>query len=127
RRLSAALAAEDLVRSPGDHLVGVHVRLRARPGLPDDQRELAVEVAARDLARRLLDDLGDLRVEAADACIHPRRGLLYEAQGVDDLDRHLLARAEREIPDRALGLRAPIGVGGNLDWAEAVGFGAGVG
>ncbi len=48
-------------------------------------------------------------IEPADAGIHPRRRLLDEAEGVDDLDRHLLARAEREILDRTLGLRAPIG------------------
>ena len=30
----------------GDHLVGVHVRLGAGPGLPDDERELVVELAA---------------------------------------------------------------------------------
>ena len=37
------------------------------PGLPDDQRELAVEIAARDLRRGLLDRFGDLRIEPADA------------------------------------------------------------
>ena len=127
RRLAAALAGQDLVGAAGDHLVGVHVRLGARAGLPDDQRELAVEVAARDFGRRLLDRLGELRVEPADARVHPRRRLLDEAQRMDDLERHLLARAEREILDRALGLRAPIGVGRDLDRAEAVGFGAGGG
>ncbi len=57
--------------------------------------------------------------------VHPRRRLLHEAERVDDLDRHLLARAEREILDRALRLRAPIGVGRNLDRPEAVGLGTG--
>src|SRR6185437_5100372 len=100
-------------------------RLGARPRLPDDQRELAVEIAARDLARRLLYDLGDLRIEAAEPRIHPRRGLLDEAERVDDLERHLLFRPKREILDRALGLRAPIGIRGDLDRPEAVGLGAG--
>ena len=124
RLLAAALAGQDLVGAAGDHLIGVHVRLGARSGLPDDQRELVVEVAARDFGGRLLDRLGELGVEPADARIHPRRRLLDEAQRVDDLERHLLARAEREILDRALGLRAPIGVGGDFDRSEAVGFGA---
>ncbi len=75
---------------------------------------------------RLLDDLGELGVEAADPRIHPRRGLLDEAQRMDDLERHLLARTEREILDRPLGLRAPISVGGDFDRPEAVGLGAGV-
>ena len=59
-------------------------------------------------------------VEQADPRVHPRRRLLDEAERVDDLDRHLLARAEREIADRALGLRAPIAVGRDLDRPEAV-------
>ena len=120
-------AGQDLVGAAGDHLIGVHVRLGARAGLPDDERELVVMHAARDLARRLLDRLGELGVEPAVARIDPRRRLLDEAQSVDDLDRHLLARAEREILDRALGLRAPIAIGRDLDRPEAVGFGARVG
>ena len=68
-----------------------------------------------------------LGVEPADPRVHPRRGLLDEAERVDDLERHLLARAEREILDRALGLRAPISVGRDLDRPEAVAFGAGAG
>ena len=114
RLLAAALARQDLVGASRDHFVRVHVRLGARAGLPDDERELAVEVAARDFRRGLLDDFGDLGIESADAGIHPRRGLLDEAERVDDLERHLLARSEREILDRALGLRAPIGVGREL-------------
>jgi len=77
------------------------------------------------LARSLLDRLGKLGIKTADPRIHPRRGLLDEAERVDDLDRHLLFRAEREILDRALGLGAPIGIGGDLDRAEAVCLGGG--
>ena len=123
-RLLAALGpAQLLVGAPGDHFIGIHVRLGARPGLPDDERELVVEVAAGDFGGGLLDGFGEMRVEPADARVHPRRGLLHEAQRMDDLDRHALALAEREIADRAFGLRAPIAVAGDLDRAEAVGFG----
>src|SRR4029453_2505460 len=59
--------------------------------------------------------------------LHPRRRLLDEAQGVDDLERHLLAWPEGEIPDRTLCLRSPIGVRRDLNRAEAVGLGTGVG
>jgi len=38
---------------------------------------------------------------------------------------HALARTEREVLETTLGLRAPIGVGGDLDRADRVGFGAG--
>ena len=37
RPLHADLAAEQLAGAVGDHLVGVHVGLRAGPGLPDDR------------------------------------------------------------------------------------------
>ena len=120
-------AGQLLVGPAGDHFIGVHVRLGARPGLPDDQRELAVEVAARDFARRLLDRLGDLRRRARRSGHSPAPRPVSQAQRMDDLGRHPLALAEREIGDRALGLRAPIAVAGHLDRAEAVGFGAGVG
>jgi hypothetical protein len=122
RRLAAAIAGQDLVGAARDHLVGVHVRLGARSGLPDDERKLVVVHAARDLARRLLDRLAQLGVERALAGIDPGRRLLDEAQRVDDLGRHLLACSEREIEDRALGLGAPIGVSRHLDRAEAVAF-----
>ncbi len=127
RALAAAIAGEDLVGSAGDHLVGVHVGLGAGARLPDDQGKLVVVHPARDFARRLLDRLGELGVEAADPGVHPSRRLLHEAQGMDDLDRHRLARPEREILDRALGLRSPISVAGDVDRPEAVGLGAGGG
>ena len=125
RLLAAALARQLLVGAPRDHLVGVHVGLRARAGLPDDERELAVEIAPGDLRGRLLDRFGNLRLQTADPGVHPRRRLLDEPQGMDDLERHLLARTEREIPDRPFGLSAPIGVRADFNRAEAVGFGTG--
>src|SRR6185503_17357356 len=75
---------------------------------------------------RLLDDFGDLGIEAADPRIHPRGRLLDEAERMDDLERHLLARAERKILDRALGLGAPIGIARDFDRPEAVALGTGV-
>jgi hypothetical protein len=126
-RFPAAHAGQHFIGAPGDHLVGVHVRLGARSGLPDDQRELVVEVASSHFGRGLLDRLGEVGVEPADARIHPRRRLFDEAQGMDDFQRHLLARAEREVADRPLGLRPPISVRLDLERPEAVGFGAGVG
>ena len=126
RLLAAALAGQDLVGAAGDHLIGVHVRLGARARLPDDQRELAVEIAARDFARGLLDRFGDLAGRARRCRAFTRAAAcLMKPERMDDLERHLLARPEREILDRALGLRAPISVGRDLDRSEAVGFGAG--
>ena len=125
--LAAAGAGQRLIGAAGDHLIGIHIRLGAGAGLPDDQRELAVEVAPRHLARRLLDRLGDLGTEIAQPCVHPRRRLLHIAKRMNDLGRHPFALAEREIGDRTLGLSAPIAVPRDLDRAKAVGFGAGMG
>jgi hypothetical protein len=45
---------------PGDHLVDVHVGLGAASRLPDDERELVVELAVdNDFGRRRLDRIGD--------------------------------------------------------------------
>ncbi len=78
----------------------------------------------KQAAARVNAKSGELGVEPAVPRNDPRRRLLDEAQSVDDLGRHRLARAEREILDRTLGLRAPISVGGNVDRAEAVAFAA---
>jgi hypothetical protein len=51
---------------------------------------------------------------------------LDDAERADDGDG-LLFPADGEVHDRALGLRAPVLVGGHLEGAEAVGFGAGGG
>src|SRR3546814_4603532 len=50
---------------------------------------------------------------------------LHDRRRVDDADRHAFGGAEGEILDRALRLRAPIGVGGNRNRAQRIGFGAG--
>src|SRR4029453_17851264 len=123
RRLAAAVAGQRLVGATGYHLIGVHVGLRARARLPDDERELAVEVATRDLSGRLLDGLGDVGLEQSVARVHPGCSLLYIAQCMHDFRRHLFALAEGEILDRSFGLRPPVAVRRDFDRPEAAGFG----
>ena len=55
--LRADDAAGELDRAVGDHLVGVHVRLRAGTGLEHDERELRVERAVDHLLRGARDQL----------------------------------------------------------------------
>ena len=124
RLLRAQDAAEHLDRAVGDHLVGVHVGLGARAGLPDDQREMIVELAFGHFLRGLDDGLADLRVELAEVHVHLGRGALDQAERPDDR-RRLLLPADREILERPLGLRPPVAVGGDLDRAERIGLGAG--
>ena len=126
RLLRAHLAAQHLDGAVRDHLVGVHVRLGARAGLPDDQREMVVELAVDHLLRRLDDGLAELRVEPAERHVGLGRGALDDAERAHDRQR-LLLPADLEIAEGALRLRAPVAVGGDLDGAEGVGFGAGLG
>src|SRR3546814_10397853 len=57
RLLVTALAAEDLVGAVGDHLVDIHVGLRARAGLPHDERKMLVPLARSHFAGGLDDRL----------------------------------------------------------------------
>ena len=122
RFLRAHFAAEHFNGTVGNHLVGIHVGLRTRARLPDDQREVGVELALDDFLRRLDDGLAKLRVEPAKLHVDLGRGALDDAQRPHDRCR-LLLPADLEIAERALRLRAPVSVAGNLDRAERVGLG----
>ena len=124
RLLGAEFAAEHLVRAVGDHLIEVHVGLRAGAGLPHDQREVIVELALDHFARGAGDGPGSARVDQAEFAIGLRRRQFDDAECVHDLDRHAIA-ADPEVLPRAFGLGAPIAIGGDVDRTEAVGLAAG--
>ena len=123
--LGALLPAEHLDGAVGDHLVGVHVGLRARARLPDGEREVLVELAFGHFLSRLDDGLADLRVEPAERHVGLGGRPLDDAERAHDRQR-LLFPADFEIAERALSLCAPILVGGDLEGAEGVGLGAGL-
>ena len=124
QRLGAEAAAEDFDRAVGDDLVGVHVGLGARAGLPDDQREMIVELALGDLLSGPDDGGADLGVELAEVHVDLGGGALDEPEGADDR-RWLPLPADREVFQRALRLGAPVAVGRDSDFAEGVGLDAG--
>jgi len=68
-RLLAALAAEQFGRAVGDHLVQIHVGLRAGAGLPHHQREVIVQLAVDHLLGRLHDGAGALAIEEPERLI----------------------------------------------------------
>ena len=121
RLLAAERCSEQLVGAVRDHLVRVHVALRAGPGLPDDQREMVGELAVDHLLRRPLDRIGEPRVEHAQLAIDPRRRLLDDAERAHQ-GRRLGLAADPKVLQAALGLGAPIARGGHLDGAEGVGL-----
>jgi hypothetical protein len=69
RLLGAHLAAEHLDGAVGDHLVGVHVGLGAGAGLPDDEREVIVELAVDDFLRGGDDGLAKFGVHLAQSML----------------------------------------------------------
>ena len=95
RLLGPTFAAEHFVGAVGDHLVEVHVGLRAGAGLPDHQREVIVELAVDHLARGTRDGVGAAAVEQAEFAIGLRCCKLDDCEGADDRHRHpVLADAE---------------------------------
>ena len=120
--LRADDAAGELDRAIGDHLVRVHVGLRAGAGLEHDQRKLGVELAVDHFLRRARDQLG-LVVRAA----RRARALASAAAFLSRPNARITGRpqrkrvdADREVVDRALRLRAPQVVGGHAHFAERV-------
>ena len=102
--------AQQLIGAVGNDLVDIHIRLRAAAGLPDGEREVAVERAVKDLVAGSLDRAGPARIEHAKLRIRTRGGKLHDRERADNLRRHLLG-ADAEIFKAALRLRAPVTVG----------------
>ena len=67
------------------------------------------------------DEPGLVLGQEAQLEVHERRGLLEDAERVDQLARHPVV-ADREVVEGALGLGAPVAVGGDVDGAVTVRF-----
>ncbi len=123
RIFAAAGAVDRLVGDAGDHFIDVHVGLGPGAGLPDAQRELIVIFAGAHRIGGLFNRCGNFRFQAMDA-VDPRRCLFDRSQGVDQPDRHAFLAGKGEVFNTALGLGAPIVIGGHFDLAQRIGFGA---
>ena len=106
RLFRAEFAAERDIGGISDHLVDVHIGLGAGTGLPDQQREIVIQSAIGDVLRHGGDRPGPARVERAEIAVDLGGGAFDQAERMHDLDRHAF-RADAEIVQRALGLRAP--------------------
>jgi hypothetical protein len=115
----AADAAEELRRTVGEHLVHVHVGLRAGARLPDPQRELTVVPAGQHLVRGAHDGGRFLRVELTQVSVGRRGSALHLDERVDDLEGHPFG-SDKEILQGALRLSPPEPVGGHFDGTQAV-------
>ena len=70
--VDVVVRVDPVARERCDHLVRVHVRARARPGLEDVDRELVVELSRCNPVGRRRDALGDVGLEQAQVAV--RRG-----------------------------------------------------
>ena len=117
----------NLVAPVGDHLVDVHVALRAASGLPYHQRKLLVQFSTDDLVAGLADG-GKLRVShllRLQVMVGQGGRLLQIAKGMDDLLRHGLdPDTNVEVLVATLGLGTPELVGGNFHLAHRIMFNA---
>jgi hypothetical protein len=121
RILAADGATGELDRAIGDHLVGVHVRLRARSGLEHHQRKLAVPMAVDDLLGRAIDEARLVRGQHGELRVRTCRRLLDDAERAHHRPPEAEARdPDRKIVDRALRLRAPQALGRHRHFAERV-------
>ena len=121
RVLRAQRAAQNLDRPVGDHLVGVHVGLGARAGLPHHQGEVVVQLAVDHVLGGTGDGLGDLRFQIVQLRVGARGRLLDDAQRADHRPGQAFA-ADGEVDQRALGLRAPVAIGRDLQVSERIAF-----
>ena len=83
----------------------------------------ASSVAVAHLAGGVDDQRGAGLVHLAQLGVGHRGGFFEQPERPDDGPGHLVF-ADGEVNERALGLRAPVGVGGNLDGPHGVGLDA---
>ena len=83
--------------------------------------KVIVELAVDHLLSGARDGLLAAGIERAELVVHFGRGAFDERERADSGSRHAFF-ADTEIAPRALGLRAPIAVGGDLDRTERVGL-----
>jgi hypothetical protein len=119
RQLAAERGARDLAASIRDHLVHVHVELRSAARHPDVKGKHVVMLARENLVADVDDQLVDLAVETTAGIIRVRRRLLQDRVGLDHFARHQVP-ADAEMLQRALRLRTPELVRGNVHFTQAV-------
>ena len=88
---AAELASGEFNRAVGDDLIGVHIALRARAGLPDDKRKMIVKFAINDLKRCLFDQFSGVGFNKPLRHIHTHGGEFDDAECMHHRDRNFFA------------------------------------
>jgi hypothetical protein len=81
--LAAQLAPQNLDRPIADHLVRVHIALRAAPSLENHQWEMVDEFPRNHFVRGLRNCFADFGVQPVGR-VHLSRGLFEDPQGFDE-------------------------------------------
>ena len=118
-RLAQPATIED-VAAIGNHLIDIHIGLRAATGLPDDERELIIQLALDDLVARLSDEITLLLREDPQLAIGISGRLLQIPKGGDDLVRHRGCGTDPEVIATALRLGSPVLISGDLHLAHGI-------
>ncbi len=116
-----ARLAQDLERAVGHDFVHVHVERDSGTRLEDVDDELVAELPGEHVLARLDDRASALLVQDPELQMSERGGLLDVHVRIDQPSR-LAQAADREVLERARGLDAVVGVGGNLLLTEQVFF-----
>ena len=117
------LFSRQLVAAVGDHLVDIHVRLRARTRLPHNEREMSVQLTGEDLVADAADQGAFFRAHplGQQLAVGDGRRLFQHGKRSDDLHGHRFdTDADGEILMRALRLRAPVAVRRDADLSHRV-------
>ncbi len=119
----AELLPGNLIGPVRDDLVGIHIGLGPRPGLPHDQGEMVIQKPPDHLVRRRADGIELLHRHffRLQGMIGPGRGFFQVSKGPDDLPGHGLdPDPDREVPPAPLRLRRPVPVRRHPDFSHRI-------
>lgn len=83
RRLAPQFPTHHLDRPITNHFIHIHIRLRSRSGLENDQRKLVDQFTADDFVGRVRDGSRDVGIQAV-RLVHVRGGFFEDAEGFDE-------------------------------------------
>ncbi len=128
RFFAAQHPAGELDGTVGDHLIGVHVALRARAGLEHHQRKFRIPSPSNNLIGGAHDQLHLVDGQLAQRFIRQRAGFLQNSEAADNIaPPDVILDPDREILPAPLGLRAPQMGGRHSDVTECIVFDPGIG
>src|SRR5262249_49571622 len=120
-RLASQWCPGELAAAVGDDFVHVHIELSATACHPHVQRKHVVMLTGQNFVASLRDQFVLLIAQPLAGTVCFRSSFLHNGIGSDHLPRDQVL-ADAEMFERTLSLRAPQLVGGNIDFAETVGF-----